>query len=110
MNEDDILNYDTDSVIYLTQPGQVEPQLGNYIGDLTDELGGDYITVFASGGSKNYCYKTNGDKTEIKVRGITLAQRRNKQRLHSGVSSVPECQPTSGAAAMLKATKPEEIL
>ena len=32
------------------------------------------------------------------------------QKLHSRVKSVPECQPTSGVAAMLKATKPEEIL
>ena len=31
-----VLYYDTDSVIYLSQP---EPRLGNYIGDLTDELG-----------------------------------------------------------------------
>ena len=31
-----VLYYDTDSVIYLTRPGQPEPQLGNYIGDLTD--------------------------------------------------------------------------
>ena len=67
-----MLHYDTDSFIYLTQPGQSEPQLGNYIGDLTDELSGSHITVFASGGPKNYCYKTNGGKTEIKVRGITL--------------------------------------
>ena len=50
-----MLYYDTDSVIYLTQPGQSKPQLGNYIGDLTDELGGEHIRVFASGGSKNYC-------------------------------------------------------
>ena len=54
---------------WLDQP---EPRLGNYIGDLTDELGGDHITMFASGGPKNYCYKTSGDKTDIKVRGITL--------------------------------------
>jgi hypothetical protein len=32
------------------------------------------------------------------------------QKLHSWVKSVPECQPTSGMAAMLKATKPEDIL
>ena len=67
-----VLYYDTDSVIYLTQPGLAEPRLGNYIGDLTDELGGEHITVFASGGPKNYGYKTNGGKTEVKVRGITL--------------------------------------
>ena len=72
MLKERVLYYDTDSIIYLTQPDQPEPRLGNYIGDLTDELGGDHITVFASGGPKNYCYKTNGGKTEIKVRGITL--------------------------------------
>ena len=67
-----VLYYDTDSVIYLTQPGQAEPPLGNYIGDLTDELGGDHVTVFASGGPKNCGYKTSSGKTEVKVRGITL--------------------------------------
>ena len=72
MLQERVLYYDTDSVIYLSQPGQPEPRLGNYIGDLTDELGGEHITVFASGGPKNYCYKTNSGKTEVKVRGITL--------------------------------------
>ena len=72
MLQERVLYYDTDSVIYLSQPGQPEPRMGNYIGDLTDELGGEHITVFASGGPKNYCYKTSGGKTEVKVRGITL--------------------------------------
>ena len=72
MVQERVLYYDTDSVIYLSQPGQPKLRLGNYIGDLTDELGGEHITVFASGGPKNYCYKTSGGKTEVKVRGITL--------------------------------------
>ena len=63
--------YDTDSVIYLSQPGQHEPLLGNYIGDLTDEMRCEHMIVFAPGGSKNYCYKTNTGKTDVKVRGIT---------------------------------------
>ena len=72
MLQERVLYYDTDSVIYLSTPGQPEPRLGNYIGELTDELGGEHITVFASGGPKNYCYKNNSGKTEVKVRGITL--------------------------------------
>ena len=67
-----VLYYDTDSVIYLSKPGQPVPRLGNYIGELTDELGGEHITVFASGGPKNHCYKTNTRKTLVKVRGIPL--------------------------------------
>ena len=39
MLKERVLCYDTGSVIYLTQPGQPDPQLGNYIGDLTEELG-----------------------------------------------------------------------
>ena len=67
-----ILYYDTDSVVYVHEPGKPEPPLGDYLGDLTDELDGDYITTFISGGPKNYAYVTNNDKRVTKVRGITL--------------------------------------
>ena len=54
-----VLYYDTDSVIYVHKPGKPDPPLGNYLGDLTDELDdGDYITSFVSGGPKNYAYRT----------------------------------------------------
>ena len=68
-----VLYYDTDSVIYVHEPGKPDPSLGDYLGDLTDELDpGDYITTFISGGPKNYAYITNEGKTETKIRGITL--------------------------------------
>ena len=67
-----VLYYDTDSVIYVHQPDKPNPTLGNYLGDLTDELNGDYITSFVSGGPKNYAYRTKKGKTDTKIRGITL--------------------------------------
>ena len=67
-----VLYYDTDSVIYVHKPGEPDPPLGNYLGDLTDELNGDYITSFVSGGPKNYAYRTKNGKTDTKIRGITL--------------------------------------
>ena len=67
-----VLYYDTDSVIYVHQPDKPDPPLGNYLGDLTDELNGDYITSFVSGGPKNYAYRTKKGKTDTKIRGITL--------------------------------------
>ena len=68
-----VLYYDTDSVIYVHEPGKPDPPLGDYLGDLTDELdAGDYITTFISGGPKNYAYITNNGKSETKIRGITL--------------------------------------
>jgi len=49
-------------------PGQVKPQLGNYLGDLKNELSeGDRIVEFASGGPKNYGYLTKKGKQECKV-------------------------------------------
>ena len=65
-------NYDMDSVIFISKPGEPEPSTGRYLGELTDELNGGHITTFISGGPKNYCYRTNDGKVEIKVRGITL--------------------------------------
>ena len=70
--QEQVLYYDTDSVIYLHEPGKPEPSLGDYLGDLTDELDGDYITAFMSGGPKNYAYVTSNDKRVTKIRGITM--------------------------------------
>ena len=68
-----VLYYDTDSVIYVHEPSKPDPPLGDYLGDLTDELdAGGYITTFISGGPKNYAYNTNNGKAETKIRGITL--------------------------------------
>ena len=55
-----VLYYDTDSVIYMSRPGQYEPPLGDYLGKPTDELdSGEHIVEFVSGRPKNYAYKTN---------------------------------------------------
>jgi len=70
-----VLYYDTDSVIYKWAPGQPRIDTGDYLGDMTDELEGDVIQEFVSGAAKNYGYHTCGNKTECKVRGFTLNTR-----------------------------------
>ena len=67
-----VLYYDTDSVIYTTGPGEQSLPVGDYLGDLTDELDGGYITEFVSGGPKNYAYRTSTGEETCKVRGFTL--------------------------------------
>ncbi|OOY49400.1 hypothetical protein BOV97_12840 [Solemya velum gill symbiont] len=68
-----VLYYDTDSVIYVSRSEEYDPPLGDYLGELTNELeGGDYITEFVSGGPKNYAYRTHSGKETCKVRGFTL--------------------------------------
>ena len=70
---DRVLYYDTDSVIFRKLPGQVTIPVGDFLGDMTDELeGGDHIVEFVSGGAKNYGYKTARGKVVCKVRGFTL--------------------------------------
>ena len=67
-----VLYYDTDSVIYKWKEGLPRIETGDYLGDMKNEVGGDYIEEFVSGGAKNYGYRTAGGKVECKVRGFTL--------------------------------------
>lgn len=68
-----VLYYDTDSVIYRHIPSNPSVATGDFLGEMTNELeGDDYIVEFVSGGAKNYGYKTKNGKTECKVRGFTL--------------------------------------
>ncbi|KAG8173354.1 hypothetical protein JTE90_011604 [Oedothorax gibbosus] len=67
----DVLYFDTDSIVYKST-GTNDPPLGNFLGEFTDELGGETITKFISGGPKNYAYVTSTNKTVCKIRGFTL--------------------------------------
>lgn len=72
-----VLYFDTDSVIYTHLPDEPELPIGDFLGDLTNELTpGDHIVEFASGGPKNYGYRTHQNKVECKVRGFTLSNLR----------------------------------
>ena len=71
----------TDSVVFLSRPGDWEPPTGDYLGELTDEIDpkdGNYISTFVSGGCKNYAYTLDSGKTVMKVRGITLNARNSQ--------------------------------
>ena len=67
-----VLYYDTDSVVYRWQQGHPSIATGDMLGNMKDELDGDVINEFVSGGAKNYAYTTREGKTECKVRGFTL--------------------------------------
>ncbi|CAH3133067.1 unnamed protein product [Pocillopora meandrina] len=68
------------SVIYTWKPGQTEIELGDYLGDMTNELdNGDFIVEFISAGAKNYGYQTKNGKVVCKVKGFSLNVRGAKQ-------------------------------
>lgn len=67
-----VLYCDTDSIIYISKPGEYEPKLGNYLGQFTNELDQDtYIEEFVSAGPKNYAYRLNTGKTQCTIKGFT---------------------------------------
>ena len=67
-----VLYYDTDSVVYKWHPGLPSITTGDFLGDMTDELDRDIITEFVAGGANNNGYQTRGGKVVCKVRGFTL--------------------------------------
>ena len=72
MLQERVLYYDTDSVIFVSQPGESEPQLGSYLDESTNKLKGNYITTFVSGCLMNYCYQTYTKKIDRKTCRTTL--------------------------------------
>ncbi|XP_071097939.1 uncharacterized protein [Haliotis cracherodii] len=78
-----VLYFDTDSVIYIHRPHDANPELGHSLGEFTDELDGNTIKTFVSGGPKNYGYelmnpRPDGTRTTCKVRGFTLNYRNQR--------------------------------
>ena len=93
-----VLYYDTDSVIYVSRPGQYDPPFGDYLGELTDELGtGEHIVEYVSGGPKKYAYKTNTNTETCKVRGFTLNYKNSQMINFESVKAIvtdPKVQST----------------
>ena len=75
-----VLYYDTDSVIFVSRPGDADPETVSFLGDLTDELKkpGDYITEFVSGGPKIYAFKTRLGEHVCKVKGFSFNHKNSK--------------------------------
>ena len=59
-----VLYVDTDSCVYVSKSGDPQPALGDFLGDLTNEMEA-YITQFVCGGPKNYGYKVSDGKTSL---------------------------------------------
>jgi len=67
------LYFDTDSVIYISRPGDWEPERGNVLGEWDSQLkpGESHITSFMSLGPKTYTYVTDKGRVEMKINSIT---------------------------------------
>ena len=67
-----VIYFDTDSVVFFSGTDKsCDPKLGNFLGEMIDELdNGDNISIFVSGGPKNYAYKTDVGKQVMKIKDI----------------------------------------
>lgn len=83
--QEQVVYYDTDSVVYTYKEGLPSIPTGDYLGDMTDELTeygpGSFIAEFVSGGPKTYgyvVYSTKGSTYRpnlsfvCKIKGLTL--------------------------------------
>jgi hypothetical protein len=74
---DRVLYCDTDSVVFTSAKDEWDPPLGDFLGDLTDEVPNNQISKFVTGGPKNNAFclarpNKKGQSPICKVRGITL--------------------------------------
>ena len=68
-----VLYFDTDSIIYIDSPNCNEIKTGDMLGELTDELNGKAINnVFVSGGPKNYSFRYGNNEQKCVVKGFRL--------------------------------------
>ncbi|MCP4458015.1 MAG: hypothetical protein GY816_08330, partial [Cytophagales bacterium] len=71
-----VIYYDTDSVVYLTRvEDTTKLPLGDYLGQLTNEIEGKRIVEFVAAGPKQYGYKYMMDGklySTIKIRGLRM--------------------------------------
>ena len=71
-----VLYFDTDSIIYVHKPDKWNPEIGDRLGELTDEVPDARIVKFVGMGPKNYGYeyveKDGKRKSMCKVKGLTL--------------------------------------
>lgn len=70
--KDQVLYFDTDSIISLEREGSPRVETGPFLGQMKDETAGVPIQEFVTGSPKNYSYMLQTGDRECKIRGFTL--------------------------------------
>ena len=78
-----VLYHDTDSIVYVSRPGNYEVPTGNMLGEWEDELHGEHmVNVWTSGGPKCYAYQLSDGSTTCKVKGFNLKRSDTAKLIH----------------------------
>ena len=78
--KDQVLYFDTDSIIYLCRERLPEVETGPFLGQMKHETAGVLIQEFVTGGPKNYSYMLQNGDTECKIRGFTMDEQSSAQQ------------------------------
>ena len=111
-----VLYHDTDSIIYTYLLHQLHPEMGTYLGELTDELTcknvgcegcleRHWIVEFISCRAKNYGYRLNSGQVMCKVRGFSLNYRASQTLNLNSMRGALQCWMKGDEAPELVTTK-----
>ena len=111
-----ILYHNTDSITDTYLPHQLRPEMGTFLGELTDELTcknvgcegcveGHWIVEFISYRAKNYGYHLNMGQVTCKVRGISLNYRASQMLNLNLMRDALQCWMKEDEAPELVTTK-----
>ena len=76
---------------------------------MKNEVEGDHIVEFVSGGAKNYGYKTVGGKVECKVRGFTLNVRGKTVLNYDTMKEIIRKELKEGKTSLLEVNNPSHF-
>jgi len=88
--KDRVLYCDTDSIIFISKENAYEPELGNYLGEFTNEIDlkkGNFIKEFVSLAPKSYAYLTDTGFSHALCKGIAF---NHITKLHINLDTMKE--------------------
>ena len=88
---DKVLYFDTDSIIYVDDGTKIV-EIGDMLGEMTDELLGKGITNFVSTGPKSYSFKYGDGYEKSAIKGFTLNHENSSILNHNSMSQIVKKQ------------------
>ena len=88
---DKVLYFDTDSIIYVDDGTKIV-EMGDMLGEMTDELLGKGITNFVSTGPKSYSFKYGDGYEKSAIKGFTLNHENSSILNHNSMSQIVKKQ------------------
>ena len=84
-----VLYFDTDSIIYIESQHSNVIETGDMLGDLTDELDGESINnIFVSGGPKNYSFLYGHNRQKCVIKGFRLNHENSQILNHANMIKI----------------------